>query len=426
MMPDRTLIDSKLPFHPSSRYLSLSAGFAVTLISTCLAGLIHTPAALAQSPFDPGQVIAPTPPTSTAATTGSSRYSERADVRPFIDDMIKQGFTKGEITSLLDRARYSEAVVKAIMPAPVGRPKNWKEYRSRFVEPGRVRDGLIFWKNNQAVLKKAAEQYGVPEEYIVAIIGIETIYGRNMGSFRVMDALTTLAFDYPDVPNKRNALFQEELQAFLKWTKSRGVEPFSVLGSYAGAIGIGQFMPSSILKYAVDYDENTFIDLRASTADAIGSVANFLNAHGWQRGRPVIWRIADDDASRGIAEAGADGKPEPSKTLGSYLSAGLLLSPNEPQSVKENETDTQVVSVDLPTPSANTEYVLGLQNFYVLTRYNRSFFYAMAVNDLAESLRTDMLAGRAEGLIKPVVKEPRKEVHIEKAINSKAAAPKKH
>lgn len=425
-MPDRTLIHSQLPFHRLLRHQPLSSLFVATLVSTCLAALIHAPAVMAQSPFDAGQIATPAAPASTTANTTSSRYSERADVKPFIDDMIKQGFTKGEITSLLDRARYSEAVVKAIMPAPVGRPKNWKEYRSRFVEPGRIRDGLIFWKNNQTVLKKAAEQYGVPEEYIVSIIGIETIYGRNMGSFRVMDALTTLAFDYPDVPNKRNALFQEELQAFLKWTKSRGIEPFSVLGSYAGAIGIGQFMPSSILKYAVDYDENTFIDLRASTADAIGSVANFLNAHGWQRGRPVIWRIADDEASRGIAEAGADGKPEPGKTLGSYLSAGLLLSTNEPQSVKENEVDTQVVSVDLPTPSTNTEYVLGLQNFYVLTRYNRSFFYAMAVNDLAESLRTDMLAGRAEGLVKPVVKEPRKEVRIEKTISNKAITAKKH
>ena len=422
MMPDRTLINASNFLHRSLRRLP----FVTTLMPTLVAAFFVASQALAQSPFDPGQITTPAAPASTTANTTSSRYSERADVKPFIDDMIKQGFTKGEITSLLDRARYSEAVVKAIMPAPVGRPKNWKEYRSRFVEPGRIRDGLIFWKNNQTVLKKAAEQYGVPEEYIVAIIGIETIYGRNMGSFRVMDALTTLAFDYPDVPNKRNALFQEELQAFLKWTKSRGVEPFSVLGSYAGAIGIGQFMPSSILKYAVDYDENTFIDLRASTADAIGSVANFLNAHGWQRGRPVIWRIADDEASRGIAEAGADGKPEPSKTLGSYLSAGLLLSPDEPQSVKENEVDTPVVAVDLPTPSTNTEYVLGLQNFYVLTRYNRSFFYAMAVNDLAESLRSDMLAGRAESLVKPVVKETRKEVRIEKTISSKAINPKKH
>ncbi|WP_424195135.1 lytic murein transglycosylase B [Ampullimonas aquatilis] len=422
MMPDRTLINASTFLHRSLRRLP----FVTTLMPTLVAAFFVASQALAQSPFDPGQITTPAAPASTTANTTSSRYSERADVKPFIDDMIKQGFTKGEITSLLDRARYSEAVVKAIMPAPVGRPKNWKEYRSRFVEPGRIRDGLIFWKNNQTVLKKAAEQYGVPEEYIVAIIGIETIYGRNMGSFRVMDALTTLAFDYPDVPNKRNALFQEELQAFLKWTKSRGVEPFSVLGSYAGAIGIGQFMPSSILKYAVDYDENTFIDLRASTADAIGSVANFLNAHGWQRGRPVIWRIADDDASRGIAEAGADGKPEPSKTLGSYLSAGLLLSPNEPQSVKENEVDTPVVAVDLPTPSTNTEYVLGLQNFYVLTRYNRSFFYAMAVNDLAESLRSDMLAGRAESLVKPVVKETRKEVRVEKTISSKTINPKKH
>jgi membrane-bound lytic murein transglycosylase B len=164
-----------------------------------------------------------------------------------------------------------------------------------------------------------------------------------------------------------------------------------VLGSYTGAIGIPQFLPSSIVQYAVDYDGNSHIDLRTSQADAIGSVANYLNKHGWEAGRPVVWRIAGDEGSQGIAQAGADGQPEPRWSLAQLLKAGMLL--NEPGLNVAAEAGTPVTVVDLPTPGRPTEYTLGTRNFYVLTRYNRSFFYALAVYQLGEAVKARIAAG---------------------------------
>jgi membrane-bound lytic murein transglycosylase B len=222
-----------------------------------------------------------------------------------------------------------------------------------------------------------------------------------MGNFRVLDALTTLTFDYPDTPNRadRQATFRKNLESYLVWTRDSQIDPTSVLGSYTGAIGIPQFLPSSIVQYAVDYDGNKHIDLRTSPADAIGSVANYLKQNGWEAGRPVTWRIATDPGSLGIAQAAADGQAEPHWSLQQLLRAGMLM--NEPGLDVAGEAGTPVTVVDLPTPGRPTEYVLGLKNFYVLTRYNRSFFYALAVYQLGQRVKAQMASSDANGAAAP-------------------------
>jgi membrane-bound lytic murein transglycosylase B len=184
--------------------------------------------------------------------------------------------------------------------------------------------------------------------------------------------------------------FRKNLADFLVWTRDSQIEPTSVLGSYTGAIGIPQFLPSSIIQYAVDYDGDGTIDLRTSAADAIGSVANYLKQNGWETGRPVVWNIASDTGSLGIAQAAANGQPEPHWSLEQLLRAGMLM--NDPSFNPASEAGTPVTVVDLPSPGRPTEYVLGLKNFYVLTRYNRSFFYALAVYQLGQRVKAQVAA----------------------------------
>ncbi|MBR8313787.1 lytic murein transglycosylase B [Burkholderia dolosa] len=324
------------------------------------------------------------------------RYANNANVDAFIDEMVsRNGFDSASLHALFSRVSYSATAVKLVKPAPTPSVKNWRVYRSRFIEPIRINAGVKFWKANQATLQRASAEFGVPPEVIVGIIGVETIYGRYMGNFRVLDALTTLTFDYPDTPNRdsRQATFRKNLEDFLVWTRDNQLDPTTVLGSYTGAIGIPQFLPSSIREYAVDYDGTGHVDLRSSAADAIGSVANYLKQHGWETDRPVVWRITPDTGSLGIAQAAADGQPEPHWALSQLLRAGMTL--DEPTVNITTEAGTPVTVVDLPSPGRATEYMLGLKNFYVLTRYNRSFFYALAVYQLGEAVKAQMEANGA-------------------------------
>lgn len=321
------------------------------------------------------------------------RYAHNADIDSFIDDMVaRYDFDPDALHALFASAAYSATVVKLVTPAPTPALKNWHAYESRFLDPVRINAGVKFWRDNQATLQRAYEQYGVPPEIVVGIIGVETIYGKYMGNFRVIDALTTLAFDYPNTPNRaeREMTFRKNLEDYLVWTRNAQLDPSSVRGSYTGAIGIPQFLPSSIVKYAVDYEGNNRVDLRTSTADAIGSVANYLSENGWASGRPVVWKIAVDAGSIGIAQAAADGRPEPHWPLAQMLRAGMAL--DEPGLDMNAEAATPVLVIDLPTPGQPTEYKLGLQNFYVLTRYNRSFFYALAVYELGQRVKARMQA----------------------------------
>ncbi|MDR5804317.1 MULTISPECIES: lytic murein transglycosylase B [unclassified Caballeronia] len=322
------------------------------------------------------------------------RYANNPNVDAFINDMVaRYDFDSAALHDLFNHVSYSATAVKLVLPSPTPSAKNWRAYQARFIEPVRINAGVKFWRANQATLQRASEQFGVPPEVIVGIIGVETIYGKYMGNFRALDALTTLTFDYPNVPNRvdRQATFRKNLEDLLVWTRDAQIDPTTVLGSYTGAIGIPQFLPSSIVQYAVDYDGNSRIDLRTSPADAIGSVANYLKQNGWEPGRPVVWKIAGDVGSQGIAEAAANGQPEPRWSLAQLTKAGMII--DQPGLNVDAEAGTPLTVVDLPTPGRATEYTLGLRNFYALTRYNRSFFYALAVYQLGEAVKARMATG---------------------------------
>ena len=307
-----------------------------------------------------------------SAAAKSPSYAERPEVQQFIRELAaRHGFAEEELLHLFSRVHRTEPILDAIQPPPP-KARSWEEYRANFVNPQRIAAGQAFWKAHRRALERAEQQYGVPAAYIVAIIGIETYYGRYAGRWRVVDALTTLAFDYP----ARSPYFRSELEHYLLLSRDTGADVFSVRGSYAGAIGIPQFMPSSTRRFAVDFDGNGAVDLRGSPADAIGSVGNFLKEHGWQAGGEVAFEAKlSGEAWRAMA----DGSVDPKHSLEELRKAGVELP--------EPAGDAQAALVELETPERPSEYRVGLQNFYVLTRYNRSAFYASAVHDLAQALR---------------------------------------
>jgi len=301
------------------------------------------------------------------------------------------------IEAALANARYNETVARLMAPpaAPEGKPRkrHWPAYRSRFVEPVRIRHGLTFWEENQDALAAAEKKYGVPASIIAAIIGVETVYGRNMGNFSVLDALYTLAFSYPEHARRdRSPFFREELAEFLTMTLRQGIDPTSIRGSYAGAIGMPQFMPGSIGRYAVSARRGKAPDLVNSADDAIMSVANYLAGHGWRTGHPVFLpaalppqpdRLVDGGLEptlswQQVASAGARLGPEPRRAgliATAYAADPLPAWTNAPMGV-----------VNLDSATGPTEYRLAGNNFFVITKYNRSYFYAASVADLAEEL----------------------------------------
>ena len=313
--------------------------------------------------------------TAHAAKPQQPAFSADPEVRRFVVEMQAQhGFESAELLRQFATIRPNAVVLKAIRPAAVPeQQRSWPRYRERFVNERRTTRGLRFWQENEAELARAEATYGVPREIIVAIIGVETEYGRNMGKFGVMEALATLAFNYPP----RAPFFRNELEQFLLLARENSSNPLDYKGSYAGAMGIPQFMPSSQRSYAVDFDGDTRVDLRHSTTDAIGSVARFLNLHGWQPGSPVaLPAVATTDPAPLIA-AGI----KPAAPLQDLLDAGVAIPHSEAL------TGLPVALIDLVAPDQPTEYWVGFQNFYVITRYNRSSFYAMSVFQLAEALR---------------------------------------
>ena len=304
-------------------------------------------------------------------------YAGRPEVRAFIRQMVQRhAFDARELRKVFARAKREQAVLDAIRPASSEADQSWEIYRSIFVNPKRIGAGLEFWSRYEDVLARAQRVYGVPAEYIVAIIGVETFYGRHTGRWRVVDALATLAFDYPP----RAEFFRRELANYLLYARTAGIDVFSVKGSYAGAIGIPQFTPGSYLKYAVDFDGDGVTDLSNSAADAIGSVANYLKQHGWQSGEPVQYEAC---ISGNEFRSFLDGGLQPRHRLAELAKAGVV----PVVSVERPGKDTRAVLLELESPDAQSEYRLGLQNFYVITRYNKSAFYASAVTDLANALR---------------------------------------
>lgn len=307
-------------------------------------------------------------------------YAERPEVQDFIRGVVERhGFLEQELLFLFSRVRRTEPVLEAIKPPP--KPRSWEEYRGNFVNPRRIAAGTAFWNTHRRALARAERRYGVAPEYIVAIIGVETFYGRNAGRWRVVDALTTLAFDYPP----RAPFFRSELEHYLLLARESGTDVFAVRGSYAGAIGIPQFMPSSTRRYAVDFDGNGAVDLRRSAPDAIGSVGNFLKEHGWHPGGEVLLEArVSGEAWRVLA----DGSVDPKHALADLQAAGVELA-RAPR-----EADARAALIELETPERPSELRAGFRNFWVLTRYNRSAFYASAVHDLAAELKNAQERGR--------------------------------
>jgi len=308
-----------------------------------------------------------------AAAAAPPAYVNRAEVRQFIAEMVaKHGFVKKEMEFLFRRARFEPAIIKAMTPPAEAPVRSWREYRALFLNAQRIDAGVQFRARHDATLARATAEFGVPEEIIVAIIGVETLYGRNLGAYRVIDALATLAFDFPP----RARFFRAELENYLLYAREAGIDVFKLKGSYAGAIGIPQFMPGSYRRFALDYDGDGQADLATSAADAIGSVANFLKGHGWERGEQVAYAAeVIGERWRALADAGVVPMYRAGDLPAFGVTPGQALPAEKPCAL-----------IELETPGQASEFRVGLRNFYVLTRYNRSSFYASAVIDLADAI----------------------------------------
>lgn len=367
----------------SCRRLPLLAALSLTL-AACSGLNAHNLAGAA--PPQKMQKTQKAPQAAAEAAPGDFTDAARwPQVAQFIDRMVElHGFDRAELQRLFDQVRHLDSVIRLMQPAPPSKPKNWNAYRARFVDPVRINAGVRFWNQYSDKLAQAEERFGVPAEIIVAILGVETIYGRNTGSFRVMDSVATLAFDYPDTPNRtaRMDYFRGELENTLLFARQSGIDPFTLIGSYAGAIGLPQFMPGSIMRYAVDFDSDNVIDLRNSPADAIGSIANFLLQHGWRAGEPIVFPAT-------VSEQ--DGRRDWEALIGQGLKASYSVEQLRAAGVRpaiEPLPDMLYGLIDLQNGTDPTEYWLATANFFAITYYNRSYFYAMSVVDLARAIRT--------------------------------------
>jgi membrane-bound lytic murein transglycosylase B len=294
-----------------------------------------------------------------------------------------QSLPKEWVLSQLTHARSIPSVSQLMMPAPVAVQKNWHAYRERFIEPTRIQKGVAFWRRYESALSKAELEFGVPAQIIVGILGVETLYGEHMGAYPVIDALSTLSLEFPkEHPRavERQSFFQNELGFFLKQQYDRpGHLSTEVLGSYAGAIGAPQFMPSSIAKFAIDYDQDGTIDLIHSPVDAIGSIANYFKMFGWQSGQPIRFEVKLESTPQQLEELLV---PDilPSFSAESFALKGVQL----------NEEDAKykglLALIELQNGGEAKTYAAGTENFYVITRYNWSSYYAMAVIELGQAV----------------------------------------
>jgi membrane-bound lytic murein transglycosylase B len=329
-----------------------------------------TPSALSRAPADP------------AAAT----YAARADVRAFIEQMaVESGFDRAALRKVFAQARYQKSIVAA-MERPLTEPPKWYRYSAIFLTPARIEAGALYWDTYASELARAEVQFGVPAEIIVAILGVETFYGRNTGNYRTLDALTTLAFDYP----RRASFFRGELKQFLLLARELDMSPLAAKGSYAGALGVPQFMPGSYRSFAVDFDGSGHADLWASPADVIGSVANYLARHDWQPGQPVLLAATIADTARDEVLRKLDGGLSERRALDAWTADGVAAA--EPA---ENLAPDPVGLLMLEEKSEGADadsYWIACNNFYVLTRYNRSRLYATAVWELAKAVKSVRVA----------------------------------
>lgn len=309
-----------------------------------------------------------------------ANFTQWQAVDGFIDEMCRDhGFEREALRSLFGQIQYLDSVVKLINPPPVGTVKNWSAYRARFIEPRRLNAGTKFWNRYTVELERAQQEFGVPPEIIVGVLGVETMYGKATGKFRVVDSLTTLAFAYPETPNRepRMAYFRNELKQALLYARESNVDPLSLHGSFAGAIGWPQFMPGSIRRYAVDFDGDGKIDLRNSAVDAIGSIASFLSQHGWQGDQPLVFPVR---VTANMPWPSLIGRSLEAKLSREELQVAGVIVPDEVPASHPYGL------FDLEDGSHPTRYLLGTQNFFAITHYNRSYYYAMAVIELGQAI----------------------------------------
>ena len=343
---------------PLRRAAPRPSGLAIAPLALALLAAVAAPATLRAQAFDPG----------------------RADIAQFIADVAQRhGFEPGPLAATFARIESKPAILQAIS-RPAERTLNWTEYRARFLTDARIARGVALHGERAAELQRAAQSTGVPAPVLLAITGVETLYGQNTGKYRVADALATLAFDYAP----RAPFFRGELEQFLLMTREEQLDPLVPLGSYAGAMGIPQFMPTSFRKWAVDGDDDGHRDLWNDWADVFASVGNYLKAHGWEPGRPVMLSADVTNADLAGLELGKIGLPE---TVGSLRKRGIRFDADLPDA-------TPAALVALPMAFCN-EYRVGFANFHAITRYNRSHLYASAVADLAEAIGTGMASAPA-------------------------------
>ncbi len=327
-----------------------------------------------------------------AVVTQGQAYASREEAMQFADDVAeRRNLDKEWVRQAIGQARFIPTVQRLMRPMQPSASgvvwKNWRVYRSRFIDPVRIQAGVKFWRENAAALERAETEFGVPAEIIVGIIGVETIYGRDMGNFRVMDALATLAFDFPKTEKRdRSAFFRDELEQFLSLKNRSGIDPLELRGSYAGAMGLGQFMPSSWVKYAIDFDGDGKVDLFNSPVDAIGSVANYFKSFGWKTGQPSFYPVSFD-LSKLDKDALLAPDILPTFSADSFQAKGAVLSGAAlthlgPLALVELQNGDPAVS-----PANAPQYVAGTENFYVITRYNWSSYYAMSVIDLGAEVK---------------------------------------
>jgi membrane-bound lytic murein transglycosylase B len=313
-------------------------------------------------------------------------YAQSEAAMAFADDLAaRRDLDPAWVRDQVGQAQRLPQVSRLMAPAPRGTPKNWAAYRARFIEPVRLRAGQRFWEDHRETLSRAEAEFGVPASLIVGVIGVETLWGQHTGNFRVIDALTTLAFDFPQShprASARTEFFRGELEQFLSLTRRTGLDPQALRGSYAGAMGWPQFMPSSWVKYAIDFDGDGRVDLFNSPADIIGSVAHYFQAFGWQPGMPTHYPVnlsptADLDTLLA---------PDilPSFSVASFTAKGALLDGTA------LEHSGKLALVELENGAAPRSFVAGTDNFYVVTRYNWSSYYAMAVIELGETIQAQM------------------------------------
>ena len=338
----------------------------LTLLLICTLLPARSPAAPETEPAPPAERV----------VSGHTRFDlERTDITAFVDRLVSRGFDRAAAFALLARAEPQPGIIEA-MNRPAEKALAWWEYRARFLTSERIDAGARLWREHRELLDAIAMERHVPPEYLLGIIGIETSFGHITGRYRVLDALTTLAFDFPP----RADFFQQELEQFMQLSRDGELDPVTTLGSYAGAMGVTQFMPSSFRRYAVHEGGTGHSDLWNDWADIFASVANYLQEHGWADGQPVL-----AEAELGDAPPPAPGANLAlSDTLGALRSRGMRAA-----SLLGDDTPCMLIPAAL---ESGTSYRVGFQNFYVITRYNRSPLYAMAVHDMAQALAARVLA----------------------------------